>query len=371
MKTISRHLRALFALLLAAMLFAASLCFFGGNVRAQAADRESEEYNKLYYITDNIQSKLYMQEIPEYLEEVGLSAKNIEYHYYDHYTSQDKPYMDTVMDFPWDTVKNSYVIFEMNERLHVDNKSYNANFVDFLNGVFALLKENHCKIMIIWGTEEMAMADSPDFTDFLTYADVVVNTDMEYVFMYSMYNILEQMGEDIYDTNFFLSPEFYTNHLLYADFIVPGTPPELLANYLFWENYRDKLSINDFEANYFAAIGTTYFFNPLKFVSWFEYLYNIRDYENPFPIFIYNPYTIDLSEWISDDLTLENNIYYMGGIQETLDYYIPLIMHDFITEADLTQYDNWEGACEVTYKPIGNGEKWLSCGYVKEWQTVG
>lgn len=403
MKHVTRNLRAIFALVLSSILLAASMLMVGTQGKKAYADESEGPYEKLYYITDNYFGEEYVNNVlvPS-LEEVGLGEDSIVYRYiaWDDYFLLF--YALWRNEF-FSQIKNSYVIFEMQHALPKFNNNTIINFLEILNDIFGMLKEQNCKIMVIFGTEERALALSPLYTEFLTHADIAINTEVKYIFMDNYIAWVQEIyGVSAFDANVMLGPSFcyelgqlIPDSWLFTDYLVPyyleninpsaqGMKYEdifyqyfiLHNHYIGWADYWDypefsySNTLEHFsDLEYPVGFART---DSSNYTKWEKIMYRMRVNEWEFPIFVLNQNGAKVAQWIENG-SKYNNIFYSGDIAAILEYYIPLITHDFIVGEDLTQYDNWPGACDITFKPILPGDDgWMqySPEVIYSWQII-
>lgn len=398
MKNATRNLRAIVALALSSVLLAANALFvWTCGEKTYAAESESE-YEKLYYISDYTGSQKYAEnELPAYLSEVGLGAGDIEYTYIvlSDFIEVLKNMYHSGYFFE---IKNSYVIFEMRQEYP---KTYDDNngdlFVYTLNDIFSTLKKQNCKIMIIFGTDEQALAMDSSYTEFLTCADIVINTNIMDTFMYNYIKWVNDIyGITAFEANVMLSPslcddfgQINSKLWLFSRYLIPyyreyiqaleNDSDEQVFNdyfvsddqYIGWAEYSDPDAWNDFINNLVHPVGFGMTDNAMYF-QWEDIIYKLRISTGiDFPIFVINEIGTNVADWIKNG-TKYDNIFYSGDIAAILDKYVPSIMHDFIVGGDLTQYNNWPGACDITFKPIlGGDDGWMEFPpVILAWQVI-
>jgi len=173
--------------------------------------------------------------------------------------------------------------------------------------------------------------------------------------------------------DYYLLPYFYMRYAEIDEFMAKDNLGELLTEYGIkiichtgGNNYYDLL--NDIEISLYDRDFSDYIYNEQVFAigtSWQdeyfvnEWLYSLRTYQETsyefFPIYFYNENNFDL--WISEDeyfRTASGTEYFMENI-------FPDIALAFASGDDLSVYDNWDGRCVVTHKPIYAGENgWLN-----------
>lgn len=300
-------------------------------------------------------------------------------------------------------IRNAYVIFEMNGGLprQTDDPSTsdeaNPLFVSILSDMFAYWKEQGCQIMFICSTPEVLYYN---YNSFLDYVDIHVNTcGLEQFFLNVFYRVYLDCGSTneirnctfIFDAN--LSSGMvggtYQNCWFFRDYFMPyirsiyesdiknrddgeteyAAVRRILTEkniqviyhlngndyYDFVQNQTVTYNANNFYNDYLSnshvyAIGTTQGGTAYS-NSWISFLSNVAGTTGvDFPIYIYEK---------------ENN--YISAsydhIYKATESYSMLydIIVDFLTDEDLTVYNNAGGRCDVTYSDIGNEEDGWMC----------
>ena len=418
MNKVTKNLKAIFALVLAAVLFALTLCAWPaliGTRSVASADGGSapgpgdgsdpgdpnpnpnpnpdpqSPYSKLYYFSDDEDSEDYAYNVlPSFLSQVGLSASDMEYYYW------QENFLKIFVSSDWRYVEDAYVIFEMRKTYPPQIEDEESLYVDDLNYIFdKWVNENGCKLMVIFGTDEDRLYG---YTDFLTHAEIQVNTDVFYPFFWSMYDILEDMYDSIYYATNLLSPRLSDNwfgkpiyeNMLFREFLIPEyrylaknsllpLPAYWESNQDVWERFmnvnhnfwswneyyymsyaiiKDRIDIMDL-----VAIGMT---DWDEYAMWEDYIITLRDDSGrEFPVFIYNDNEYPVADWVKKGT--KHNVYYSGDIAAVLNNYLPRIMEDFILEKDLTQYGNWQSVSPICFKPLLPGKDgWIKAAGLRE-----
>lgn len=380
------------ALLTAVLLFAAAIPLGGATMRADAAEGELHD---LWYFTDSDDSVEFVKEAIE------MSGEITSYH---HEYWQRSDYYEKLVVFRENTqfekVHDAYVIFEFSgfystwltdaEIYYSDSDESQSSYLDILEFLFSYWKSVNCKIMVIWGMDEYLTEWN---TNFLQYADIQVNTDVLYPIFYTILENLEHNDRHLFwktptenaSQYILMNPIsaveseiamqgniFYT---YFAFYLIqnPGTKPSVAPNTSVPEiinrlnaDQRIFLEVpepdSEFAFDQTLAIGNTGG-DPMLYQQWETDLYVLRTLrKEQFPVFVYNPNSATVANWITNGKP-SNNIFYSGDILGTLNYYIPLIMDDFILDQDLTRYNNWTGSAPINFKPILPGpDGWIIGG---------
>ncbi len=395
MKQVTRNLRAILALVLSSIILATSMLLVG----TQGKKAYAAEHDKLYYITDYYPSINYVNNV--ILPSMGDAGLDEEALVYEYIMGEFMSKIDEMKSEGYFAqIDNAYVIFEMRQELLRENNLDNLAFLNNLNEIFfALKEERNCKIMIIFGTDEQALALDSSYTEFLTYADIVINTNVIYTFMYNYITLVNNIyGKSAFDVNVFLSPgccdewglidpsrQVFKDYLVpyYIEYINPWEAGKTVGkilnddflfdnHYIEWESYWLGSWENYKNLEYPVGLGVTDSRLEKAYHQWEETMYDLREANGTFfPIFVLNESGTKVADWIQNG-NKDKNIFYSGDIHAILEYYIPLIMHDFIVGEDLTQYDNWPGACDITFKPLFSGKDgWMEYPEViQSWQVV-
>ena len=124
---------------------------------------------------------------------------------------------------------------------------------------------------------------------------------------------------------------------------------------------------NEIENEQICSIGSTYMVTPFDAEEWIDLILDIRTESNiNFPIYIHNYSNYSIDEYsLPYVYTAGPNTYYFG------------IIEDFLSDADLTTYDNWAGRCIITHKAIPmNPNGWMISilnddeYYINGWQLL-
>lgn len=399
MKTkINRCGKLLISLFLA---FAFLFCGMTPAVTATVRAEEEEQYEKLYYFSDNSESAAYYNGIiKSTIQEYGLTVSDIEYH------AWTENFETNFINYSGlDKISNSFIIFEVRKGLNV-KLSNGGIFTDYLYDTFSSWKEKNCKIMFICNTDEELFTDlnfvsssaSPAkyyYNDFLEYVDIHINTDILSYFMASIVMIIVAEGNTGYtiilDNNIVYSFEYY--FLPYYKKLVGDLsdyPDEETDIYFYLAKYFDiQILVMEDSGNFtdrtngYIPVSATSLFDAILYdriypigatwdISNFNTWINIID--NMFqefgidstPVYVYNDNGTILGgyEGIKTIRRAGSVFYYV--------YFTLLdeMIYDFIMGNDLSVYDNWPGKCIVTYKPLSYGSGGWMVGDISEFQHL-
>ncbi len=378
-----------------------ALVCFAPAVSADAFESEPT-YEHMYYFSDyydaeRIFNQVFVDEL-EYVENFHLEQIDV---------SNIVNYLD---NFSCTVEDDSLVVFELRNML----TDYGVRLKDIFEDMYS----KNCRIMFINGMEEVRMLDwnmnlyDCPYTEFLDYVDIHINLDIFTVFVDTILEKAETDGQisnttfildgtlvyrDLLENfyfpdyindwyweanygivqcwflDYYLLPYFYMRYAEIDEFMAKDNLGELLTEYGIkiichtgGNNYYDLL--NDIEISLYDRDFSDYIYNEQVFAigtSWQdeyfvnEWLYSLRTYQETsyefFPIYFYNENNFDL--WISEDeyfRTASGTEYFMENI-------FPDIALAFASGDDLSVYDNWDGRCVVTHKPIYAGENgWLN-----------
>lgn len=331
----------------------------------------------VYYISDNPLSSTYRQ----MLLNSGV-VSNCVLKYYD--TTEFVRSVQTLFmaeDVLADA-SGGYVIFEMQESFprEMVEEGETPEWIEWLEDTFSWLKEHNCEIMFISGTDEKLYEG---FEGFLDYVDVHVNTDMWYLFYTSVFHYIgEDTGDDmrfqnvtiLLDKNLSGGAEaaagggWFINKIFmpllrmaYRD----AFRGSALTNYDIMSNRNIKLicQIND-EIFYDVAAQRIYtpteqiteFYNVVENAhiyaigaaydtsytgQWLTWIDRIESAFGDVPTFIYDP------DGFGENLCDEHGVYRTGPATD-----IYPLMYDFVRGQDMTGYNNWTGACQITHKTV-------------------
>lgn len=362
-------------------------------------DTPTAAYDNLYYFSDR-------DDANSFYARAILSVQNVdEFHFFRIVPDNTLFYLATFCE---NVETDSLVIFELS--------TVQLDYCQFLNIIFSDMKQNNCKIMFINGTEEACPLDNNlDYyncanTDFLDFVDIHINLDIFTIFMDTILadteidewmenttfildnslvgeHILQYIFPDFIDNwyyraannertgnlDFYLLSYFY---MLYesTDAVLAQTKLSQLLTYngikifchLQGDDYLNLLNgqqttiydndgfFNEIENEKILAIGTSW--KGMAYVQdWLCSLINFQDSTAVyFPIYFFNSQDYVLNG-LSAQIFFEahGTAYFETNI-------LPGIIADFADDVDLSIYDNWDGRCVVTHKPIyASAEGWL------------
>ncbi len=294
----------------------------------------------------------------------------------------------------YNTIYDSYIIFELTLGFPERNNNNTLHFDPAcLSVMFAKLKENGCKIMFVCGQFEDRFKP---YNAFLDYVDIHINIGIFDVFIGNIFlDAYEDNSVQLNLTNctFIIDrslAENIQNGYLNCDFVnywflgyfreAYNTDIHLIGATwnLIFRNYNIKLYYHDSNGvfinafpypgeativnidqqgesdamlnEHIYAIGTTWI-NQQYTQEYLTALLDLRaDFEYNFPIYVYDPNDYDISAYS------DNNVYIAHG---HLDYFD--VIAEFLSDIDLSGYDNYPGRCVVSYLalPTGSGG-WLT-----------
>lgn len=316
------------------------------------------------------------------------------------YDDFEDAYNDNVNSIGWDEMINAYIIFEMNTgfRGNADMQPGDVSFPEILEDLFYTLKTQGCHIMFICGTEENRFEN---YNGFLDYVDIHINTDLYDLFMIGTFmKVLDSTSAPLENVTFIIDEsfggldmidnnEFFTEWLmLYLYYAYPNDVYMLGAT---WKgicdyhgikiilcrqdgSYRDIFypqiilydsaydtdheEIGDFinyiDNAYICAVGTS----NQGSMALYDFISDINDLAEAMQ-------RTDISLFVHNPASYELPTYNRGTIYQARTYtnYCNIIA-DFLRDADLNTYDNWDGRCVITHKAISFGEDgWMTPPY--------
>ena len=293
----------------------------------------------------------------------------------------------------YSSITNAYVIFELN----TDLKKYrdlegglnalNAFFAN-LNNLFGTLHDqlHNCRIMFICNTDEMVFAGSlngTDYSAFLSSVDIHINTDIITLFMSGICEDLDLLQSahivtDFYHPNYY----WYLVRYIFNRFNIPFIN-DIAASYsILAQNGFEFYKCNQTNPQEFVQLAFTQMSTNMPLT-----VENLADLLSPETNvgFIgraqsYTPhpsYFGEAAQQVDEDHDLllpfyalyedENDsaaeidgkspLYMLGRMPADLvnDLY-PVVFDDFLRGEPLAVYDNFDGVCAVTYKPVSSSE---------------
>ena len=372
---------------------------------------------KVYYITDYAGSDKIEQEI---ISQTSLTSNplTVERKYYPREMLQDilkededfkitHPYV--IEDFFQEVaeISDAYVIFEMRWAMKVQvipEDGSEPKLTENLSRIFSMLHEvNNCKIMFICGTDENRFGQ---YTNFLDYVDIHVNTDIFYLYVAAIFGrIKSACGSEQWQNVTFIFDEsmttvdtgvefrswFLNNYFIpyiravYRDQIENGmTQREIFENnnikilchstednsypnrfydvlqdyYFDWEEDLKRI-----ENERIYALGTTWndedSDEPYS-LRWTRLIQNLCPTigmdNDQYEIFVYDDARHDFTEFNDPGV-------YTAYTENDVNYVIlPFVKGD----GNMVRFDNWKGRCVITHKPLDPYENgWLGEGEIE------
>ena len=358
------------ALLLAILFMATCFVPLYGMTQARAAGGSTDDPQKdtLVYIGDNPQSKVFCE------TELDGMFENYELYYYER-DAFETNFEEKYDEGQFDGIEDAYVIFEMQDTMGETTSPTDEDYLpNILLELFSTLKENGCKIMLIFGTDETRFLENNEFLD---YVDIHINTDIFYLFICNVFMDMAEMS-----TDWKLEGVTFIFDLSMDSFVNGGIGGESMLFRYFMTVYKEEASdladvvrilLGKNEVLIHDESGNTYYdvlqdmtvsFASDEFISlvdgpvicaaglhsmsydplWLEQMFVLREMiHTPFPVYVYN--TGEFSEYEGEAL------YLSGQLQD-----ISHIMVEFLQGEDLSEYDNIEGRCEITHRPMTQSE---------------
>lgn len=378
---------------------------------------EGVQRTKVYYITDYAGSDEIEQEI---ISQTSLTSNplTVERKYYpremlqkileeDEEIESANPYVIEEFFQEVAEVSDAYVIFEMRWAMTVQvipEDGSEPKLTENLSRIFSILHEdNNCKIMFICGTDESRFGQ---YTNFLDYVDIHVNTDIFYLYVAAIFGrIKSACGSEqwqnvtfIFDESmvtvdaeggvksWFLESYFYLYiRAVYRDRIENGmTQREIFemndikivchatdedrypnrfydivqGDYFDWEEDQKRI-----ENERIYALGATWnddnSTEPYS-LQWTKLIQNlcpaIGMKDDRYEIFIYNDARHDFTEF------QEPGVYTAYTVNDVNYVILPFVTDD----VNMARFDNWKGRCAITHKPLDPYENgWLGEGEIE------
>ena len=261
------------------------------------------------------------------------------------------------------------------------NGGVNTDYADFFEGFFSGLKENGCTVVFICSMDEMRFAANNDFLD---YVDIHINKDLFFIAVNSFFQYLSEdvnscslvldstLSQGWFFRNYLIPFLRYSFNLSSLDYpgmksVIQESEGEGFRTIAHFDSYRPYdfvyLGIDE-EYNissqsiielmdYICEPNSSYAFghvssNPL-FFEWYNFLHSFEDYGYTIPQIYYFGDGYDDAAFSELDI---NNCNFFALGNEYMNYMLPTILNDVLDGEDLSEYDNWEGRCAVTYKPV-------------------
>lgn len=369
-------------------------------------DVPDDNFDTVYYFSDNPQSATYRQDI------LSCGAINTCHLYYSSTMSLDEYYPLLAANGVFGGISNAYVIFEMSRGLPgAIEGDGTVPFTTTLDSLFSSLKSRNCKIMFICATDE-ALFNDAEHTAFLTNVDIHVNTDKWYLFYSNVfYDICQESagGASMENVTIFLdlplSRDIDTTFPLgaigetFVDTVIMPLIRTLFIDELLGINYTNVSVMQQHNIQLLCHTNGSTFYNVTTgtYAGWYgslsaspelesairnEHVYAIgfsaegEDYamdwmemmleirfecNDGMPIYIYNAYNYDYSDYSDSDV-------YIAWDAGSISY----VIVDFVQGNDMSSYHNWSGRCAITHKVITFGPGgWLrdltNVFHVKGW----
>ena len=321
------------------------------------------------------------------------------------------------------SIQNSIVIIEIRNTLEYNSRDDNNDIFDNLLDIFRTLKGADCQTMFICETDENLFGDKVEFLD---YVDVHINTDLYLSFIQSALNLIDH-GNGIDGTRLILDGIFATDwfsrlYLMkclaskYNDLLLENASGEMAD----FETYLNSSKDYYFDCSFiFRVLNLTLYcrigeksFNKIYYdteskqyieciIDWGEFWFDCFEKNIKIGIFISTDWCEGDDEIIftPDDDYFHNQIgsiqnnphcechtfvyttsnykydfnfeYKPAGFQQNkLNYYIENIIRALVFDEDLEQYNNYDGRCVITFKPLFVGEDgWIS-SHIEDWDLM-
>ena len=352
-----------------------------------------QDCDTLYFFSDQSQHIAFCQS----LQSDGLINDYVFYNWENETLRQLEDYYDSSA---YTTLQNDYVVFELADAIvsQIDNPNNDYDLLtDLLLEMFSTMKENGCQIMFICGKDEAMFLNHNEFLD---YVDIHINTDILDIFIMNVFYRMVQANDGemkLENCTFFLDANFsqniqqgYKNSWFFYAYFIPyfrsvyrteitqndWSSQELfngknikilchLGNDIFTGHLEENAFYDPVNNTYVAstftelepyienqqicAIGRTMGDQAYSH-AWLQLMIGLRDsLEFDLPIYMYEDVTYYFTEYEEPDVYT---------VRHDTGYYS--ILEDFVTDQDLTGYDNWEGRCDITHKGISFGpDGWL------------
>ncbi len=396
------------ALALALMvLLAGFFSVFRGNVTVSADGNTYPPYQgkkpeRVVYITDD-ETDNFKGMIKTCLEELGW--ENVPFEVY--YVTAESFILHCEADGELLRIKNSAVILEFR---HISLEEFypakeDNELIPYLKMAIQGWKANGCRVMFINCTEETLTRERNG--NFFSDLDIHINTDMFTLFSDTIVSTLENEGlisnctillnspasdrkydnafvqfllhclrEDCQDRIKELAKEKNYNvgdyDLWFSENMSYEKKVEIISNVfellniqiLSYDEYNDedyylKLNELDYPGNHqVIAVGLSW--EEINLISWAEFLEGqMKAWGNDFPVYYFSEQ--GLSEVERDAFEALPQNFACSGPENHLRNHLPEVLRGFLWGSDLSQYDNWDGKCDVTHKTAKAGPGgWLN-----------
>ena len=383
---------SLLSLLIALLMLLASMTTLGVALRAHASNISQEEMENyvfpehipdedysanpdenltsLHYFSDYDKSQEYFKTgfIRQYINcnnNLQNNGEDNAYLYYEEAQGFWKSIMTYTVALEFQKIQNAFVIFEVRfgfPKTILLSEEESEAFQELspytlLYDAFKVLKENGCKIMFICGTEEVRYQNynsetGKNYSAFLDYVDIHIDVDFSTTYRYSVIKKMEHITREtawaettiILDVSMGDSWEFFKEFMIYFVYqyqLQVGTPEQILE-----EKRVNVLFYRPDEKVYYTCSGSLVDTELAK-TLWIESYYG----------FIIGGVGASKDENLQSLLKMRverTELYEFGYTNINADYYIMVIMRDFILNdyESLKQYINYKGRCKITFKPI-------------------
>ncbi len=397
------------ALALALMvLLAGFFSVFRGNVTVSADGNTYPPYqgkkpDKVVYITDD-ETNNFKGMIKTCLEELGWEDVPFEVYY----VTAESFILHCEAGGELFDIVNAAVILEFRhislEEFYPLREKNGINLA--LESIIHSWKTNGCRVMFINSTEETLIRE--ENRKYFSDLDIHINTDMFTLFSDTIVSKIETDGLARNCTillNSSISDRKYENafvqFLLHAichtkanqgkiEALIGGEEDPanyILKNYddlngedkenfinrllkllniqiLSYDEYNDedyylKLNELDYPGNHqVIAVGLSW--EEINLISWAEFLEGqMKAWGKEFPVYYYSEQ--GLSEVERDAFEALPQNFACSGPENHLRNHLPEVLREFLWGSDLSQYDNWDGKCDVTHKTAKAGPGgWLN-----------
>lgn len=342
----------------------------------------------LYFFSDQSANIAFCQS----LQSDGLINDCVFYNWENETLRQLKDYYDSG---DYGALQNDYVVFELADvivsQIDDPNNDYDL-LTDWLEVMFSTMKENGCQIMFICGTDEAMFLNHNDFLD---YVDIHINTDTLNTFIMNIFYRLVEANDGemkLENCTFFLDVNFsqnilqgYKNSWFFYIYFIPYFRSvyrtEIMQNHLssqaLFNGKNIKILCHLGDYIYTGHLEENAFYDPVNNVyvastftelepyienqqlcaigrtmddqwyarGWLQWMIELRNsLDLDLPIYMYEDIMYSFTEYEEPDVHTAGH---------DTGYYS--ILEDFVTDQDLTVYDNWDGRCDITHKAIHFG----------------
>lgn len=377
-------------LILPILVFTLAFCAFVLPSSFAEAHATGEVQKTLYYFSDDSHCINYKTQLVNF----NIVDVCVLYNWSDEsrYRFFEDAYFENYDYIDWNNMQNAYIIFEMNTgfRENQDLQAGDTVFPLVLEDLFSYLKSQGCHIMFICGTDESLFEN---YNHFLTYVDIHINTDIFSSFMIQIFESIIDNGSERFGNVTFILDEsfgglsgisenaFFINWIKrYIEFNNPeylyildsnwqwicedlGIKIFIYSNGSYRDAFYPQVVLPDPDTNYeyfmqyiinpyICAIGTSWRGSQAlsEFVEAIDDLGESMQCDD-LMLYVYNQSSFPLPD-------LSNCTLHKAGAYA--DYYDIIV--DFLNDENLSDYDNWDGKCDITHKAMLFGEDgWITC----------